>query len=172
MERRSSMTQTEERDEERDWLTDTLTRRIPLGAAMGLSIAGLDHDGIELAAPLAPNVNDKGTAFGGAMMSLMTLAGWSLPRLALRRAGLAAELVIGRCEVRFLAPVTQDLRAVCAWPDDAAVTAFLDGVRSAGKGRLELAPAIVVTGADGREVAARLEARYAGLAVNPEEAPS
>jgi thioesterase domain-containing protein len=158
--------------DERDWLTDTLTRRIPLGAAMGLSIARLDADGIQLAAPLAPNVNDKGTAFGGAMMSLMTLAGWSLPRLALRRAGLTAELVIGRCEVRFLAPVRQDFRAVCRWPAEAAVAAFLDGVRSSGKGRLELAPEIVVAGADGDVVAARLEARYAGLAVNPGDAPS
>ncbi|NKI36097.1 thioesterase [Wenzhouxiangella sp. XN79A] len=154
------------------WLTDTLTRQIPLGAAMGLAIARLDEAGIELTAPLAPNVNDKGTAFGGAMMSLMTLAGWSLPRLALRRAGLAAELVIGRCEVRFLAPVTQDFRAVCDWPAEDAVAEFLDGVRARGKGRLALAPEIVLAGPDGDAVAARLEARYAGLAMNPGDLPS
>ena len=158
--------------DEYDWLTETLTRRIPLGSAMGLSIARLDRRGIELAAPLAPNVNDKGTAFGGAMMSLMTLAGWSLPRLALRRAALAAELVIGRCEVRFLAPVTQDFRARCAWPRADAVAEFLDGVRERGKGRLEMAPEIVLAGADGDAVAARLEARYAGLAMTPGDAPS
>ena len=149
--------------DELDWLTDTLTRQIPLGAAMELAITRLDAAGIELSVPLAPNVNDKGTAFGGSMMSLMTLAGWSLPRLALRRAGLKAELVIGRCEVRFLSPVTSDFRAVCAWPSDADVSVFLDGVRTRGKGRLELAPEIVA----GDTVAARLQARYAGLAVNP-----
>lgn len=148
--------------EELDWLTDTLTRQIPLGNAMGLEIARLDDAGIELAVPLAPNVNDKGTAFGGALVSLMILAGWSLPRLVLKRADLKAELVIGRCEVRFLAPVAGDFRAVCHWPEPDAVEAFLDGLRSRGKGRLEMAPEIV---ADGDTVAARLQARYAGLVV-------
>ena len=152
------------KSEELNWLTDTLTRQIPLGGAMGLEIARLDDAGIELAAPLAPNVNDKGTAFGGAMVSLMILAGWSLPRLILRRAGMKAELVIGRCEVRFLAPVGGDFRAECQWPESDAIEAFLDGVRSRGKGRLEMTPEIV---AGGETVAARLQARYAGLVTPP-----
>jgi thioesterase domain-containing protein len=100
------------------------------------------------------------------MMSLMTLAGWSLPRLALRRADLKAELVIGRCEVRFLRPVDSAFSAVCAWPAPDRVSAFLETVRERGKGRLELAPEIVVDGPEGPTVAARLEARYAGLAVH------
>lgn len=147
---------------ELDWLTDTLTRQIPLGGAMGLSIARLDDSGIELAGPLAPNINDKGTAFGGAMVSLMILAGWSLPRLILRRDKLEAELVIGRCEVRFLVPVAGDFRAVCRWPESDAIEAFVNSVRQRGKGRLDLAPEIL---ADGETVAARLQARYAGLVV-------
>lgn len=152
--------------DEHDWLTDTLTRQIPLGGAMELAVTRLDTIGIELSAPLAANVNDKGTAFGGAMMSLMTLAGWSLPRLLLRRSQLKAELVIGRCEVRFLRPVDQDFFAVCAWPESDRIELFLEGVRSRGKGRLEMAPEIIVEGPDGPTVAARLEARYAGLAVH------
>ncbi|QIK80701.1 hypothetical protein G7069_03250 [Lysobacter sp. HDW10] len=40
----------------------------------------LDYDGrrMRIAAPLAPNLNDKGTAFGGSMASLMTIGGWLL----------------------------------------------------------------------------------------------
>ncbi|PKL96192.1 MAG: thioesterase [Gammaproteobacteria bacterium HGW-Gammaproteobacteria-8] len=155
-------------EEERRWLEQVLTGQIPLGAAMALEIQRLDDRGIVLRAPLAPNVNDKGTAFGGALVSLMILAGWSLPRLALRRAGLAAELVIGRCEVRFLKPVTGALLAECDWPPAPEVEAFSKQLAATGRGRLELAPRIVT--ADDKELAASLQARYAGLAKTDVEA--
>lgn len=147
---------------EREWLADVLTRQIPLGGAMKLAITRVDEGGIELRAPLAPNVNDKGTAFGGALVSLMILAGWSLPRLLLRRESLLAELVIGRCDVCFTAPVPGDFVAVCAWPDAGAVAAFVESVRAGDRGRLELAPRILA----GSDVAATLEARYAALPGN------
>ena len=145
---------------ERRWLGEVLTREIPLGGAMQLEVARLDERGIELSAPLAPNVNDKGTAFGGALVSLMILAGWSLPRLLLRREGLKADLVIGRCEVRFLAPVGRDFRVRCDWPEVDATRAFVERLRESGRGRLQLEPRVV----DRDEVAARLQARYAALA--------
>ena len=144
---------------EREWLTDVLTRQIPLGGAMSLDIERLDERGIALRAPLAPNVNDKGTAFGGALISLMILAGWSLPRLLLRRSDLSADLVIGRCEVRFRAPVSGAFVVDCDWPDAEAIVAFVDAVRDSGRGRLALTPRVVA----GAEVAAGLEARYAAL---------
>lgn len=145
--------------DEREWLSDVLTRKIPLGGAMQLSIERLDDRGIEFSAPLAPSVNDKGTAFGGAIVSQMILAGWSLPRLLLRRAGIDADLVIGRCEVRFLKPVKGDFGVRCAWPEAASLAAFIDHVRSRGRGKLELAPECVTDS----EVAATLVARYAAL---------
>lgn len=144
---------------EREWLADVLTRKIPLGGAMKLEIARLDEQGIELHAPLAPNVNDKGTAFGGALVSLMILAGWSLPRLLLRRTGFDADLVIGRCEVRFIKPVESGFAVRCGWPDAEALDRFLEHARVRGRGKLELAPEAVA----GAEVAATLSARYAAL---------
>jgi len=144
---------------EREWLADVLTRQIPLGGAMEISIARLDAQGIELHAPLAPNVNDKGTAFGGALVSLMILAGWSLPRLLLRRADLDADLVIGRCEVRFIAPVETQFCVRCDWPEGALTQSFIERTRSRGRGQLELTPH---TRVDSR-VTATLSARYAAL---------
>ncbi|MDT8408884.1 MAG: YiiD C-terminal domain-containing protein [Wenzhouxiangellaceae bacterium] len=145
--------------EEICWLEPVLTEQIPLGAAMALNVKSLDHDGIILAAPLAPNVNDKGTAFGGALVSMMILAGWSLPRLLLRRHAIAAELVIGRCQVRFLKPVDGPFQAHCRWPAATDIETFVNQLRHGGRARLELAPEIIIDG----EVAARLEARYAAL---------
>jgi len=146
-------------DEERRWLTDTLTRQIPLGAAMGLAIQRLDATGLVLNLPLAPNVNDKGTAFGGAMSSALILAGWSLPRLILRREQRRADLVIGRCDLRFLAPVKSGFQAVARWPGQEAIDAFLTRLDERGKAALEMAPEIHA----GDTVAASLSARYAAL---------
>lgn len=146
---------------ERAWLEPLLREKIPLAGTMDLRISRLDPTGIQLDFPLAPSVNDKGSAFGGALASAMILAGWSLPRLLLRRQALAAELVIGRCELRFLKPVHGTYTAVCEWPDPADQLHFLQGTAERGKGRLALDARILCAG----EVAAALQARYAALIV-------
>lgn len=146
-------------NDEKTWLQATLTDKIPMARAMGVHLHRLNDTGLCLDLPLAPNINDKGTAFGGAMTSAMILAGWSLPRLLLRRAGVAAELVIGRCEVRFLAPVDGTFQAVCDWPDKSACDAFLDEVAAGRRGRLALQPRILHNSGE----AAILEARYTAL---------
>ncbi|WP_376696311.1 YiiD C-terminal domain-containing protein [Wenzhouxiangella sp. EGI_FJ10305] len=145
--------------DEAAWLERTLTDDIPLGGAMKLTVSQLDETGVELTLPLAPSINDKGTAFGGALASAMILAGWSLPRLLLRRAGIDADLVIGRCDIRFVAPVGQSFRAACRWPDEAATQGFLVRLRERGRASLVLEPELRV----GNEVAATLSAKYAAL---------
>lgn len=146
------------------WLQHTLTADIPLGGAMALIVSRLDQTGIELSLPLPPSVNDKGTAFGGALASAMILAGWSLPRLLLRRAGVDAQLVIGRCEVRFLAPVDGAFRAACAWPDPAVRHEFMQRLARRGRASLMLEPVLLVED----KVAATLSAKYAALMSHPE----
>jgi thioesterase domain-containing protein len=150
--------------DEKEWLERTLTTDIPLGGAMALEVARLDERGVELALPLGPSVNDKGTAFGGALASAMILAGWSLPRLLLRREGINADLVIGRCEIRFIAPVGGSFRAVCRWPEATAMQAFRDRLAERGRASLVLEPELLADG----EVAATLSAKYAALVRDPE----
>jgi thioesterase domain-containing protein len=146
-------------DDERRWLERVLTTDIPLGGAMDLKVVRLDDAGVTLELPLAANVNDKGTAFGGSLASAMILAGWSLPRLLMRRAGIACELVIGRCEIRFTKPVSGAFRAFCPWPAEADCTRFVERVRERGRASLVLNPEIQA----GEEVAATLSAKYAAL---------
>jgi len=145
--------------DEATWLERTLTADIPLGGAMALTVSRLDEAGVELALPLGPSINDKGTAFGGALASAMILAGWSLPRLVLKRAGVEADLVIGRCEIRFIAPVGRDFRAACRWPDAEELRSFRDRLEQRGRASLALEPELCVDG----EVAATLSAKYAAL---------
>lgn len=141
------------------WLEHVLTADIPLGGAMALTVSRLDDEGVALALPLAPSVNDKGTAFGGALASAMILAGWSLPRLLLRRAGIRADLVIGRCDARFLAPASSEYRALCRWPDRSGIERFMQRLRQRGRASLALEPWLECNG----EVTATLSAKYAAL---------
>lgn len=112
-------------------------RSMPPVAAMQLVIGGADAGSLRLRAPLSAHVNDKGCAFGGSLVSLMTLAGWGLATLALERAGLRADVFVASSEVRYRAPLFADLEAIAsAQPADLA--AFADAFRATGRASLEL----------------------------------
>lgn len=97
-------------------LLDYLNTQIPLSAAMQVAVAGCDARQVRLTAPLAPNRNHRDTAFGGSLVSLAMLAGWSLLYLALREAKREARLVIQRGQAEFLRPAHGELTAVCCLP--------------------------------------------------------
>ena len=92
-------------------------RLIPQVLAMQVQLAGERDGRLCLRAPLGPNVNDKGTAFGGSLVSLMTLAGWCLVSGRLQQAGLEAEVYVADSQVRYLAPLRADLMAE-AWLEE------------------------------------------------------
>ncbi|MBA3024553.1 MAG: thioesterase domain-containing protein [Gammaproteobacteria bacterium] len=126
--------------------TDTLTRflheHIPLTGAMQLQASAYDGERLELNAPLAPNVNDKGTAFGGSLYNLAVLCGWSLLRLKLNEAGLNEKnIVIHEAHTRYLLPVTGELHAACTLTGD-ALTEFIQPLQKKGRARITLTVAI------------------------------
>jgi thioesterase domain-containing protein len=98
---------------EQQRLAEEFAAHIPMTQAMGVKVEQADAALVRLIAPLAPNINDKGTGFGGSINSVMTLAGWGLVWLALKREQLHADLVIHTQEVTFLQPLKDaiDVRA-------------------------------------------------------------
>src|SRR6185437_5175561 len=82
-----------------------ILEHIPLARAMQLRVPRYSGDELEMTAPLAPNINDKGCAFGGSMASLLTLAGWGLIELGLRTAGLDCDIYVGDSQLRYREPV-------------------------------------------------------------------
>ena len=84
---------------------------MPAVAALQLRVADWNQDGLSLVAPLAPNVNDKGSAFGGSLVSVMTLAAWSLMSATLDATGHDADVYVQDSSVRYLAPLYEDLLA-------------------------------------------------------------
>ena len=112
-----------QRDALRLNLQKELLEQIPMAAAMQLAIAQWDGERVELHAPLAPNVNDKGCAFGGSLVSVMTLACWSLIKLAADQRGFACEIYVQDSTVRYLAPVWDDFRAFAQVADGQSLIA-------------------------------------------------
>ena len=138
-----------------------LLAAIPMARAMALSVARYDGDSLTVAAPLAPNVNDKGCAFGGSLASLMTLAGWGLIKLALDARGMHGEIYVQDSTIRYRAPVWQDFSTVARLAEGDTFAGFFEALALRGKGRLRIR--CVVPLPDGGE-AASLDARFVALA--------
>ncbi|MEP6907331.1 MAG: YiiD C-terminal domain-containing protein [Pseudoxanthomonas sp.] len=137
------------------------TRDIRPLAAMHAQV--LDYDGaqLRLTAPLALNVNDKGSAFGGSMTSLMTYAGWGLVILQLQQASMAADVFVADSSVRYLKPLYGDLLAEATLAPDQSWPSFLQTLAQRGRSRIQLHARIVLP--DG-QVMADLAGRYVAIA--------
>ena len=112
--------------------------RIPLSKSMQVSVVSVDGTGVLLAAPLAPNVNHRGTVFGGSASGLAMIACWTLIHLRLRRLPFETELVIRRNSVEYFAPLRADFEAFAHAPGNEAWDRFLSGLAEEGKGRIDL----------------------------------
>ena len=132
---------------------------MPPARAMQLRIIDGRADRLRLEAPLAANVNDKGTAFGGSLVSLMTLAAWGLVVLRIEQAGLSAEVYVADSQVRYLAPLRDDLVAE-AWLEEGDWEGFLDTLRRRGRARAVLGAQVLLP--DGG-VATQSSLRYAAI---------
>jgi thioesterase domain-containing protein len=136
-------------------------RAMPPVAALQLQVDGFDGSVLRLSAPLAAHVNDKGCAFGGSLGSLMTLAAWGVVTLRLQQAGIAADVFVADSEVRFLAPLFDDLRAEARLADADAWDGFLARLRERGRASLRLDACVRLP--DGA-MAASSRSRYVAVA--------
>jgi thioesterase domain-containing protein len=124
-----------------------LNAKIPLTRAMGVRVIETGAR-LVLEAPLEANVNHLGTAFGGSLHALPTLACYAALWTLLREAGLDGHVVVKRSSASYRQPVKGTLRAVCLRPTPGLVAEFLADLRRHKKSRMELAA--IVEGADGR----------------------
>lgn len=125
-------------------MTETLLReteqflhqQIPITLAMGVQLEHYDGNQLILTAPLEPNHNHLGTAFGGSLSALATLAGYSLLWLLL--GDRQAHIVVKSSSICYLHPVTGGIRVICQKPPEAAVQDFRRAYASKGRARLQL----------------------------------
>jgi len=121
-------------------LENYLREGIPLTRAMAISVVRADAETVLLQAPLAPNINQHGTMFGGSASAIAILAAWSLLHIRLHLAGRPAGIVIQRSTMDYLRPIHGDVLARAAYPPETPEwDQFLRMLTRKGKGRLELA---------------------------------
>ena len=118
---------------------------IPQVRAMQVEVVGESDGRLRLRAPLAPNVNDKGSAFGGSLVALMTLAGWALATRRLAAAGLEADVYVADSQVRYLAPLEDELQAE-AWLEEGSWDDFIATFRQRGRARCRIAARVRLPG--------------------------
>ena len=121
-----------------DYLQERIDREIMLAKPMGIIVESADDLSLVLRAPLAPNANHKGTAFGGSLYSLAVLTGWAWLTRFLATRKLDAEAVIQESSMRFLKPVHGEMRACLEIPADAEVDKFQRMLERADRGRIRL----------------------------------
>ena len=136
-----------------------LHEHIPLSLAMGVQVVRGDHDGVELAAPLQPNLNHHRTAFGGSIASLAILSAWTYLHLRLRSVVPGSLLVIQKSDFIYLKPVEGDFTAFCPAPPEPEWERFLKSFNRKGKARLTLRAELIYGG----EVAGRFEGDYVAV---------
>jgi len=142
-------------DEFLSWLKG----QIPLINHMGFLPLEYDGQSLGMGAELGPNVNDKGTGFGGSLATVATLCGWSMITLHLRESGRDDDVVIRDSHLEYLRPVTGDFVARTHLPDAETVAGFDARMAEKGRARMDL----VIEICQGDDVALRLKGSYTAL---------
>ena len=137
-----------------------LHTHIPVTRAMKVAVTRIDAAGVRLAAPLAPNINHRHTAFGGSVSTLAILSAWTLLHTRLRVASSPSRIVIQRNSVEYLRPLHGDFEAFCAAPEPHRWERFKAGLARRGLARIILHAEIFGEG----ELAGRFEGAYVALA--------
>lgn len=135
-----------------------LRPKIPLLEHLGIEQLNWDGQALTVPTPLAPNINDKGTGFGGSQAAIATVAGWCLTTLCLKERGLECDVVIADSHLTYLAPVTGDFITRVSLVGTAA-DELAERVQERGKGKLSLVVEVVCQ----EQVCMRLEGIYVAI---------
>lgn len=132
-----------------------LHAQIPITRAMGVSLESYDATTgrLVLAAPLDVNHNHLGTAFGGSLSALCTLAGYALLWLELARQNgdetdqspvTQAHVVVKESTISYRRPVKDAMiRVVCERPDADVMRTFHHQFAQKGKARVVLSCSVI-----------------------------
>ncbi|QIF04047.1 YiiD C-terminal domain-containing protein [Roseimicrobium sp. ORNL1] len=135
-----------------------LHAQIPITRAMGVGIESYEPTTghLVLTAPLQVNHNHLGTAFGGSLSALCTLAGYALLWLELARQSnddidgspaTQAHVVVKESTISYRRPVKDSLiRVVCERPDTDVMSTFHHQFSQKGKARVVLSCSVIESG--------------------------
>lgn len=114
-----------------------LRESIPLVVHMDVRVLSADVHGLLLEAPLAPNRNHIGTAFGASLHGLGTLACWGLVWLVLEDQP-GREVIVADSHMEYRRPVTGTFQARCPLPTPEALESLREGFINRQRARIGL----------------------------------
>src|SRR3989339_743426 len=85
-------------------LQNYIRSNIPITDYMNFHVEELQSYSIKLSAPIKPNYNHYGTAFGGSLATLGILAGWSILHFRATEENLKCVLVIQEGSMKYIRP--------------------------------------------------------------------
>jgi thioesterase domain-containing protein len=109
---------------------------IPLSAAMQVTVVAVSPEMVTLAAPLAPNINHRNTAFGGSVSAVAILSAWALMNRRLLAEDLPGRLVIQSNQMDYDAPISSDFTATATLADTESWPLFRRTLQRRGRGRI------------------------------------
>lgn len=115
-----------------------LHKHIPITKEMGISVIEFTPVKVRISAKLKPNLNHKGTAFGGSINSLMTICGWAMVYANIKEIDDKAHIVIQKSNINYLAPIHKDFIAECNLLDEDIRELFLKTYNEHNKAKIKL----------------------------------
>lgn len=144
-------------------IQETMHREIPLSSFMKVSVVEASSLGVTLRAPLAPNGNHQGTAFGGSVHTIAVLSCWLLVSRTLEELkleGLESDyVVIQDSQIDYVLPIDTDLEATSFWPTENDREKFLTSLRRKKLGRATVRAEVKVHGKPHAKLTARFAAQ-------------
>lgn len=145
-----------------DHVRTKLKEQVPLITHMGIDVISWDGSTVVVEAPLEPNLNTHGTAFGGSLYCVGAMTGWSALHLTLMDAGHLPSVWLAKGEVAYLKPVRGVLRAQTTITPEQRQQ-ILEGYE--GQGRVKTSIEVVIHEGDAEAV--RMSALYAAMKQDP-----
>lgn len=126
-------------------LQQYLEAKIPQVTALQAKIAEPEDLSLTVTAPLAPNINHRGSVFGGSAASVAVLSAWALLHNRLTEEGLKTNLVIQESNMSYGKPILDDFSAT-AEIEPKQWQRFLTMLRKFDKARITLRSTLLCQG--------------------------
>ena len=160
------MSRTSMTEQALEHLEQLIVQEMPITEHLHFSLKPEEDGRLCASAPLKPNANHMGTAFGGSLSMLATLTGWAMMHQLVDNMKQQVEVIIQESDIEYLKPVCENISVVCERPDEDALDRFQNMLDRWGRARLDLKCKIEAAG----ECAFTFMGRYVALA-NDESQP-
>lgn len=126
---------------------------------MQVSVVRVNPEGVELKAPLEPNINHRETVFGGSASAVAILSAWSLVRNRLGAEGIECKIVIHKNSMSYDKPIDGEFRALSSLAEGSDWPRFIRTLQEKGKARIGVDSVLMFKG----EIVGRFEGRFVAL---------